>query len=805
MANNRVDIDLFIDSKTAANSLGELKRSIKELKNEALQFEQGTAEFNKLTAAAGQLNDRVADINGTVKVLSGNVQEQLTSSFAGVARAGIGAFTALQGAQAIFGDENKDLQKTLVKLQGALALSQGIKEFANLGQAAKDFKTVIGSLTTSTLAQVSATRAAAAAQGQSTIAYLASSAAAGALAVANGVVSASTAVVTGLMTTFGITATAAWAAATLGVSALITGIIALIAYYDEIIASVKEFFGLQSEEAAEAEKSAAAKIAADEKYKEKRLDNQAQLNKAQIRAEVLSGKITEEEGKKKILKEDFILAYKKKTLEAGLALQKAASKEEQEAIKANLAEDLKILTKNFENDLKESNNADKKKNDDKIKANKEANEKIAQQEKDAQKKAQEQLLKLQLDAFKNQLDEEEKILSDSNDKIIEIEKAFVESGFKVGSEQEKQKNDAINLIKEEATKKIEEKKSQIEKDEEAKRQEEQKKSLSERLKTQKEVNDEILRSRQEEVNSFQLQIDKGLAQGSLSAEQRIQLETDKFDKLIEIAETAGEDTARLEFEKEQVILQIQEEEGQKRIQRAQEIANGLLNIVSQFSQLSLSTQETDLKIEEEREKRKFDNRRKSIEENIKDETKRKNALDKLNKEQAASEERLAKKRLDLERKKIKSDRNLAIAQVAIGSAVLIANAVASTSKTDPVTFALSLAANLAVAAGAIIKAKNALKEVDAKAAEFGEGGGGSDIQVPDANVAGGGEGAGGFVPPPRFNFQGEQIGGGGNFIGGAGGGGISPIRVYVTESDISNVQNQVNVIQGNSLFGSGGG
>lgn len=55
---------------------------------------------------------------------------------------------------------------------------------------------------------------------------------------------------------------------------------------------------------------------------------------------------------------------------------------------------------------------------------------------------------------------------------------------------------------------------------------------------------------------------------------------------------------------------------------------------------------------------------------------------------------------------------------------------------------------------------------------------------------------------PVFNLTGQQIGGASNMLGsGAGGGGQGPVKVFVTETDISNVQGKVNVIQGNSLFG----
>jgi hypothetical protein len=55
---------------------------------------------------------------------------------------------------------------------------------------------------------------------------------------------------------------------------------------------------------------------------------------------------------------------------------------------------------------------------------------------------------------------------------------------------------------------------------------------------------------------------------------------------------------------------------------------------------------------------------------------------------------------------------------------------------------------------------------------------------------------------PTFNLTGQTIGGASNMLGsGAGGGGQGPVKVFVTETDISNVQGKVNVIQGNSLFG----
>jgi hypothetical protein len=114
----------------------------------------------------------------------------------------------------------------------------------------------------------------------------------------------------------------------------------------------------------------------------------------------------------------------------------------------------------------------------------------------------------------------------------------------------------------------------------------------------------------------------------------------------------------------------------------------------------------------------------------------------------------------------------------------------------------ALAAGIAIAGG--------LTRVAKIAAQKFEGGGGP----PPSNDNGGGPppaiggagGGGGSIAPPVFNLQGQQIGGAGSILGaGSPSSQNQPIRVFVTESDITNTQNKVQVVQGNSLFGSGGG
>ena len=114
----------------------------------------------------------------------------------------------------------------------------------------------------------------------------------------------------------------------------------------------------------------------------------------------------------------------------------------------------------------------------------------------------------------------------------------------------------------------------------------------------------------------------------------------------------------------------------------------------------------------------------------------------------------------------------------------------------------AIAAGAAIAAGFI----NVRKILSAKFDAAPTGGGPppttdtspAAAELPGA-VQGGNQAPAGL---PTFNLTGQTIGGASNMLGNqAGGGGQAPVKVYVSETDISSVQGKVNVIQGNSLFG----
>lgn len=106
------------------------RQELKNLREELIQLERqgkrNTAEYRNLELAAGQLDDAIGDVNARLKQ-SGSDTRGLDKALR-AATVLTGGFTALQGATALFGKESENLQKSLLKVQGALAILNGLQE-----------------------------------------------------------------------------------------------------------------------------------------------------------------------------------------------------------------------------------------------------------------------------------------------------------------------------------------------------------------------------------------------------------------------------------------------------------------------------------------------------------------------------------------------------------------------------------------------------------------------------------------------------------------------------------------------------
>ena len=114
------------------SSVKSFKAQIREAQQEALRLAAAFGETDARTLAAAQrvaeLKDRMEDVNATIKGLHPD-KFQAIANITGTLANG---FAAAQGAAALLGGESEDLQKAMVRVQGAMALAQGIAGLKDL-------------------------------------------------------------------------------------------------------------------------------------------------------------------------------------------------------------------------------------------------------------------------------------------------------------------------------------------------------------------------------------------------------------------------------------------------------------------------------------------------------------------------------------------------------------------------------------------------------------------------------------------------------------------------------------------------
>lgn len=159
MADNIVGTKIVIDNDQAVQSVGSIKKQLKEATNDLVAMADKFGESSKeaITAAkrVAELRDRIGDAKSMADAFNPDAKFRAVSqSVQGIA----GAFAAVQGAMASFGLESEDLQKQLLKIQGALALSEGLNAFLDTGiQGFKNLGSVIKSTFLTLKAEIGAT------------------------------------------------------------------------------------------------------------------------------------------------------------------------------------------------------------------------------------------------------------------------------------------------------------------------------------------------------------------------------------------------------------------------------------------------------------------------------------------------------------------------------------------------------------------------------------------------------------------------------------------------------------------------
>lgn len=131
MAKKKIGLEVDVPVGEAEKGLKSLKLQLRELKEELQSMDEADPKFTKLARQAGELEDKIKSVNEQVAAFAGPANERALSGIIGVTQGIAGGFAAAQGAAALFADENEDVQKSLLKVQAALALLNGIQEIQN--------------------------------------------------------------------------------------------------------------------------------------------------------------------------------------------------------------------------------------------------------------------------------------------------------------------------------------------------------------------------------------------------------------------------------------------------------------------------------------------------------------------------------------------------------------------------------------------------------------------------------------------------------------------------------------------------
>ena len=123
-----------LDVQTNLGSLkSQLKQAQQEVQTLADKFGATSAEAIQAAKRAAELKDRIGDAKALTDAFNPDAKfKSLSGSLTGVAS----GFSAVTGAMGAFGQQNEDVEQALLKVQSAMALSQGLQ---GLGEAKDSF------------------------------------------------------------------------------------------------------------------------------------------------------------------------------------------------------------------------------------------------------------------------------------------------------------------------------------------------------------------------------------------------------------------------------------------------------------------------------------------------------------------------------------------------------------------------------------------------------------------------------------------------------------------------------------------
>lgn len=123
------------ETKKTAGSFTSLRKELKDLTIQLQNLDPASKEFETVAKRAGQIKEQM---RGVADAINDADPEVFGGKFQRTAEGIAGAFSAVTGAQALFGQQSEEIEKQMLKVQGAIALTQGISAMKELRNDATD-------------------------------------------------------------------------------------------------------------------------------------------------------------------------------------------------------------------------------------------------------------------------------------------------------------------------------------------------------------------------------------------------------------------------------------------------------------------------------------------------------------------------------------------------------------------------------------------------------------------------------------------------------------------------------------------
>jgi hypothetical protein len=123
-------IDLTVKKPSFSSMKAEIRQLTLDAQRAVKEFGAFSPEARRAEQALAQARDTMDDFNDRVAALNPDKFAQINTVVQGLAR----GFQAAQGAVALFGTQSEELEKTMIKLQGAMALAEGLEGLGKVQQ-----------------------------------------------------------------------------------------------------------------------------------------------------------------------------------------------------------------------------------------------------------------------------------------------------------------------------------------------------------------------------------------------------------------------------------------------------------------------------------------------------------------------------------------------------------------------------------------------------------------------------------------------------------------------------------------------